>query len=340
MCQHLDQILYNSYIGIGSKFLKEQIEKQGGNFKQIEKASADDPSGKQKTRDRVWAGSLHINPKELGKKKQKRSAQEDLFGESRKQMYKKKAKGDIIKEYFAEITTVKALSLTALPVTTAQPAAADADGGGGGTTVKIADAEAQQRELEAESDNIGNQLIGSATGGDTDVAKERAITGKVTFTKMQQDRVIKRADNVRYDYEVLKNSIFSFNDNGKGGYLVELVYKEPRSTTLKNLKLDQVVLENFEITRDVLVEMRRNFACHSTSIFGMLHFRVHELVVCLNRIVAMNDIFASLSVDENGYQLKREIKDKPADDGKGGGIGNKTIEEEVSDDQSAVGAAN
>ena len=47
------------------------------------------------------------------------------------------------------------------------------------------------------------------------------------FTTMQQDQVIKRAESERYDYEILKNSRFKFNDNGKGGLLVELVYKEP-----------------------------------------------------------------------------------------------------------------
>jgi len=120
---------------------------------------------------------------------------------------------------------------------------------------------------------------------------------------MQQDQVIKNFDMDRYDYEILKNSQFAFNDNGKGGFFVELVYKEPRSIHLKNVKMDQVVLENFEITREVMTEMRRNFSCHPTIIFGMLHFRVHHLVIALNNIVAMNNIFSSLSLDEHGYRM-------------------------------------
>ena len=44
------------------------------------------------------------------------------------------------------------------------------------------------------------------------------------------------------------------------------------------MKLDQVVIENFDISRDVLLEMRRNFANHSIVIFGMLQFRVYYLI--------------------------------------------------------------
>ena len=118
---------------------------------------------------------------------------------------------------------------------------------------------------------------------------------------MQQDNVIKDVDNVKYDYDILKNSQFQFNDNGQGGFAIELVYKEPRSVNISQTKMDQIVLENFEISRDVLCEMRRNFACHSTIPFGMLQFRVYELVKTLNQIIAMNNIFSSLSFDENGY---------------------------------------
>jgi len=49
--------------------------------------------------------------KELGKKQQKKTEQEELFGETKTNMYKRKNKLDIIQEYFADITTVKALSL-------------------------------------------------------------------------------------------------------------------------------------------------------------------------------------------------------------------------------------
>ena len=64
---------------------------------------------------RIWAGSLHINPKELGKKKKKRSSKEELFGESRANANKRKTKQDIINEYFSEISTGKALSIKKAP---------------------------------------------------------------------------------------------------------------------------------------------------------------------------------------------------------------------------------
>lgn len=95
---------------------------------------------------------------------------------------------------------------------------------------------------------------------------------------MMQEQAIKKANSERYDLDILKNSHFSFNDDGKGGFQVELVYKEPRSMQAKFVKMDQVVLENFDISREVLLEMRRNFAYHSVIIFGMLQFRNYYLV--------------------------------------------------------------
>ena len=113
VAQHLDQILYNSYVGLGSKFLKEQVDKQGGNIKQKEIAMANDPFGKLKEfKGRVWAGSLHINPKNLGKiKQQKKGLNDDILGVNQKSKQKGKTKTDILNEYFAEITTSKALSI-------------------------------------------------------------------------------------------------------------------------------------------------------------------------------------------------------------------------------------
>lgn len=64
------------------------------------------------------------------------------------------------------------------------------------------------RELEEESESMGRQLIMQAAGGSSDVGKERAITGTIKFTTMQQNRVIKEVDNVKYDFDILKNSQF------------------------------------------------------------------------------------------------------------------------------------
>lgn len=66
------------------------------------------------------------------------------------------------------------------------------------------------------------------------------------------------------------------------------------------------MLESFEISRDILNEMRRNYAFETTIIFGMLQFRVQELVKVINRIVSMNDIFSSLSLDDRGFQMKKD----------------------------------
>ena len=43
---------------------------------------------------------------------------------------------------------------------------------------------------------------------------------------------------MKYDYDILKNSQFQFNDNGQGGFAIELVYKEPRSVNISQKKMD------------------------------------------------------------------------------------------------------
>ena len=150
---------------------------------------------------------------------------------------------------------------------------------------------------------------------------------------MQQERVIKRADYARYDIDILKNSLFQFSDNGAGGFAIELVYKEPRAVAIRTKEMDQIVLENFEISREILVEMRRNFACHSTIVFGILEFRVHELVKTLNNIISMNNIYSSLSLDENGFQIKLNGKENAGGPGEGVSVGgnadDQSDEEEV-----------
>lgn len=123
---------------------------------------------------------------------------------------------------------------------------------------------------------------------------------------MERDNVIKSADAQRYDREILKHSDFQFNDNGNGGFLVQLVYNEPSAIPGNNAKIDDAVLESFEISQDILSEMRRNYGFESTFIFGMLQFNVHELVRVINRIVSMNDIFSSLSFDERGFRMKKD----------------------------------
>lgn len=67
---------------------------------------------KKKQDQKIWAGSLHIDPKELGKKQKKKKDTDDLFGESRKKANAKKTQIDIINEYFAEISTGKALAIS------------------------------------------------------------------------------------------------------------------------------------------------------------------------------------------------------------------------------------
>lgn len=74
-------------------------------------ANANDPSASHKTtKERIWAGSLHIEMKDLGKKQKKKSENEEVFN-SNKANNSKKNRNDIITEYFNEITTKKALEL-------------------------------------------------------------------------------------------------------------------------------------------------------------------------------------------------------------------------------------
>lgn len=123
---------------------------------------------------------------------------------------------------------------------------------------------------------------------------------------MERDNVIASADVKRYDREILKNSDFQFSDNGDGGFMVQLVYNEPSAMPGEQNQIDNAVLESFEISREILSEMRRNYAFQTTIIFGMLQFRVTELVRQMNNIVSMNDIFSSLSFDERGFKLKKD----------------------------------
>lgn len=125
---------------------------------------------------------------------------------------------------------------------------------------------------------MSKELIELASEGGGDISNERAITGRIKYVHMLRDQVIKSVDSSRYDYDILKHCNFTFNDNGSGGFFIELVYSEPAAISVVKGKADSIVLENFEISRQVLMEMRRNFAFHSMITFGMLQFRVHELV--------------------------------------------------------------
>ena len=146
----------------------------------------------------------------------------------------------------------------------------------------------------------------SEGGGGVADSNERAITGTIKYIHMERDNVIASADVKRYDREILKNSDFLFSDNGDGGFMVQLVYNEPSAMPGEQNQIDNAVLESFEISREILSEMRRNYAFQTTIIFGMLQFRVTELVRQMNNIVSMNDIFSSLSFDERGFKLKKD----------------------------------
>lgn len=146
----------------------------------------------------------------------------------------------------------------------------------------------------------------SEGGGGVADSNERAITGTIKYIHMERDNVIASADVKRYDREILKNSDFQFSDNGDGGFMVQLVYNEPSAMPGEQNQIDNAVLESFEISREILSEMRRNYAFQTTIIFGMLQFRVTELVRQMNNIVSMNDIFSSLSFDERGFKLKKD----------------------------------
>lgn len=88
----------------------------------------------------------------------------------------------------------------------------------------------------------------------------RSLVGTFETLQLQQIGVIKEIPN-NYDFEVLRESKFIFNDNGAGGFNVELSYHEPNKFMSGGDKNEVVVLESFEISREQLCEMRRNFAC-------------------------------------------------------------------------------
>ena len=129
---------------------------------------------------------------------------------------------------------------------------------------------------------------------------ERSLVGTFKFTNLQQSGVIKKADSIRYDFQVLRDSQFVFNDDGKGGFHVELIYKEPPKLNIQFVRRkEEVVLESFDISREMLSEMRRNFSCHSIVTFGQTQFRVFELVKTLNQVVCQNNIFTEVQASRS-----------------------------------------
>lgn len=100
----------------------------------------------------------------------------------------------------------------------------------------------------------------------------RSLVGSFSTVQLQKLGCIKDIP-ASYDFDVLRESKFIFNDNGAGGFNVELSYREPSKVMFDGVLLNQeVVLESFEISRDQLSEMRRNFACQVVAIFGKTKF--------------------------------------------------------------------
>lgn len=126
--------------------------------------------------------------------------------------------------------------------------------------------------------------------GETNKQVNRNLIGTFSTVQLQQLGVIKEIP-ATYEFDVLRESRFVFNDNGSGGFHVELSYTEvsPGSTTSQ-----EAVLESFEISREQLAEMRRNFACQVVAIMGKTKFQfdVFQLVKVLNKVVSQNNVFA------------------------------------------------
>ena len=94
--------------------------------------------------------------------------------------------------------------------------------------MELNEAAAEKRRIMEEAQALSKQMLkGGAEGGGAVELTDRAITGTVKYIHMERDNVIYQADAKRFDREILKNSDFQFSDNGKGGYLVQLVYNEP-----------------------------------------------------------------------------------------------------------------
>ena len=260
-CQELDTILYNSYTGLSSEFLKRKLKKMGGlqdnNDGEEEAARAK----KSKFQESIWAGRLHINERQ--EKVKQASARSGKAA--------KKEKSDRLQDYFTEIGDEAAAEYGYAGLNKAGSKEKDRDG---------------EDEIDEEARAFERQVIGQATPAGAVRRSERSLVGTFKFTNLQQSGVIKKADSIKYDFQVLRDSQFVFNDDGKGGFHVELIYKEPPKLNIQFVRRkEEVVLESFQISREVLAEMRRNFACHSIVIFGQTQFRVFELVKTLNQVV-------------------------------------------------------
>lgn len=94
---------------------------------------------------------------------------------------------------------------------------------------------------------------------------------------------------------------------------MELSYREPSKVMFDGALLNQeVVLESFEISREQLSEMRRNFACQVVAIFGKtkFQFRVFELLKVLNKVVSQNNIFAEVSKEDDQIGAEQGKKNR------------------------------
>lgn len=200
-CQELDAILYNSYRGLSSEFLKIKLKKMGGlqdnNDGEEEAARAK----KSKFQETIWAGRLHINEKQ---EKMKQAS-------ARSGKAAKKEKSDRLQDYFKEI---------------GDEAAQDYGYAGGKAGNKDKDRDGEN-EIDEEARAFERSVIGQATQAGAVRRSERSLVGTFKFTNLQQSGVIKKADSIKYDFQVLRDSQFVFNDDGKGGFHVELIYKEP-----------------------------------------------------------------------------------------------------------------
>ena len=88
---------------------------------------------------------------------------------------------------------------------------------GGKASVKDKDRDGEN-EIDEEARAFERSGIGQATQAGAARMSERSLVGTFKFTNLQQSGVIKKADSIKYDFQVLRDSQYVFNDNGKGGF--------------------------------------------------------------------------------------------------------------------------
>lgn len=106
---------------------------------------------------------------------------------------------------------------------------------------------------------------------------------------------------------------YQFLEEASDCIVIELLYRQMisvRTLTCSNESNEQL-LDRLTINKDILLEMRRNFAMKSVLFLGNMHFSIFYLTLLLNDIVKQSDIFAQArQILLGDYDNANEDQDK------------------------------